>query len=267
MKDYYSILGVNRSAGDDEIKRAYRRLASQHHPDKGGDTTKFQEIQEAYSTLSDPQARQLYDNPHLGKPQFTGGPGFNFNDLFAQMFGQGFSPGGRQPQAARITLWISLADVARGGPRIISLQVHNRVQNVEIDLPAGINDGDTIRYPGLSPDGQDLVITYRVHPDPRWQRNGRDVTGNTTVDVWDLILGCEHPVEDVLGNRFMLTIPPMTQPGSLMRMRGLGLPTNKMPGRQQHGAAGDLFFKIQARIPNNIPPDLLEQLRRLRGGQ
>ena len=263
MKDYYATLGVGRGASDDDIKRAYRRMASQHHPDKGGDTQKFQEVEEAYRVLSDAQSRQAYDNPHMNRPQFNAS-GFDLNDLFA-MFGQNFS--GRASQPARITLWISLVDVARGGPRVISLQIHNRVQNVEIELPAGINDGDTIRYPGLSPDGQDLVITYRVHPDARWERNGRDITGSITVDIWDLMLGCEHPVEDVVGNRFMLTIPPMTQPGSLMRMRGRGLPTSIMPGRQQHGSAGDLFLRIQTRLPNDIDPGLLEQIRRLKQGQ
>ena len=262
MKDYYQILGVRRDCSQEDIKLAYRRLASQHHPDKGGDTQRFQEIQEAYAAIGDPQNRQAYDNPTLGRPQF-GAAGFNLNDLFA-MFGQGMGAPGRAA-AARLTLWITLADVARGGPRIISLQVNHRVQNVEIDLPSGVNDGDTVRYPGLAPDGHDLVITYRVHPDDRWQRNGRDLTGSVIVDIWNLILGCEHPVTDILGNELILTIPAMTQPGTLLRMRGKGLPTNQMPGRRQTGDSGDLLLRVQAKLPNSVSQELLDHIRQSRG--
>ena len=96
MKNYYQILGVEKSATADDIKRAFRRLASQHHPDKGGDTVKFQEVQEAYGVLGDDAKRAEYDNP---RPQFSGFPGggggFNMHDMFGQMFGQQF---GQPPQ-------------------------------------------------------------------------------------------------------------------------------------------------------------------------
>ena len=258
MKDYYQILGIARSASADEIKRAYRRLASQHHPDKGGNKERFQEIQEAYAVLGDDSKKQEYDNP---RSQFRGMPGgFNMDEIF-NMFGVNM----RQRQgAARIALWVTLEDVARGGPRVIALQTGNSISNAEIEIPVGINDGDTIRYPRLSPDGHDLVITYRVKPDPRWQREGRNITTERPVEIWDLILGCEIPVTDLLGANLMLTVPPNTQPGSTLRLRGRGLPPSMIPG-QAGGPAGDLFVKVQARIPTDINPELLAAIRRAKG--
>jgi DnaJ-class molecular chaperone len=108
MSDHYATLGVSKTATPDEIKRAFRKLASQHHPDKGGDTQKFQEIQAAYDTLGDAVKRADYDNP---RPQFSGMPGgahFNMNDIFSSMFG-GQSPFAQQRRTqshTRMTLWI-----------------------------------------------------------------------------------------------------------------------------------------------------------------
>lgn len=258
MKDYYSILGVTKSASPDDIKRAYRRMASQYHPDKqGGDTAKFQEIEEAYRVLSDPESRSAYDNPRQNVHVNFGGPGFNFDDIFS-MFG--VNPRARTP-SARLTLWVTLEDVATGGPRLISVQQGNSVGNIEIDIPTGIDDGDTIRYPKMSPDGTDLVITYRVRPHSRWERQGRDIIGTENIDIWDLILGCELPVRDLSDTELILRVPPNTQPGSLLRLKGRGLPNSSIPGRQRHGPGGDLLIRVQAKIPTVISQDLLTAIR------
>ena len=232
----------------------------QHHPDRGGDQNRFQEINEAYAVLSDPQRRAEYDNPraHVHMGPMPGG--FNMDDIFS-MFGVNM----RQRQSsARISLWITLEDVARGGPRVIALQAGNSVSNAEIEIPRGVNDGDTIRYPRLSPDGNDLVITYRVKPDPRWQRDGRNITTERPVELWDLIIGCELPVTDLLGSTLMLTIPPRTQPGSTLRLRGRGLPPTTIPGNAG-GPPGDLYVRVQARIPTTISPELLAAIQREKG--
>lgn len=260
MRDYYQILGVNRSASADEIKRAYRRLASQHHPDKGGDTSKFQEIEEAYRVLGDAKQRQEYDNPAQRIHVNMGGPGdFDLGSIF-QMFGANFHPGQRGNHA-RLNLWITLEDVARGGPRPVALHVGDRVSNVEVEIPVGINDGDTIRYPGLAPGNQDLVITYRVRPDARWQRQGRDLATQMEFDIWDLILGAEVPIVDILGNTLLLIVPAKTNPGSLLRLRNKGLPPTTLPGRQG-GPSGDLLVKVNARLPSTISPELLSAIKK-----
>jgi len=262
VKDYYKILGVSRTSSIDDIKRAYRRLASQHHPDKGGDTARFQEVEEAYRVLGDPSQRQVYDNPrpHVNVNFSSGTDGFDLNDLF-QMFGRNFQR--QQGSIARLTLWVDLVDVVRGGPRVVALQVGNSVSNIEIDIPPGIEEGDTIRYPGLAPGKQDLVITYRIKPDPRYERQGRNIIMTQSVSLWDLILGAEIEIQDLIGNRVLLTVPPRTQPGALLRLRGKGIPP-KTFGNQTSGSGGDLLVRMTAKIPEDISSSLLEQIKQER---
>lgn len=263
MKDHYRTLGIDRAASQDDIKRAYRRLASQHHPDRGGDTAKFQEIQEAYHTLSDSQRRAQYDNPHQRMHAGMSAADFDLDSIF-KMFGANFRPQGRQ-QSLRLQLWISLADVAQGGPRPVALNTARGAANIEINIPPGVEDGDTVRYSRLSPDGSDLMVTFRVRPEVGIQRDGRHIMMEQSVDLWDLILGCEIPVRDLLNNTFMLTVPARTQPGTQLRMKGKGLPDRQtsMSGTPTHH--GDLLIKIQVRIPQHISEPILSAIREDRG--
>lgn len=266
MKDYYATLGVARNASDDDIKRAYRRLASQHHPDRGGDTAKFQEIQEAYATLSDAERRSAYDNPQprFGS-NFSGGSPFDFNEIF-QAFGVnlGAQAGRRAHATPRMQLWLGLRDVIEGGPRVIAVQTDQGASNIEVDVPRGIQDGDTIRYPGLAPGGRDLVISYRLRPDPRWQRDGLNLTADQPVSVWDLVLGAQLEITDPLERRIELTVPPRTQPNSLLRLRGRGLPARNLPGDNPRSPPGDLLLRMCATIPQDIDPDIISAIQRTR---
>ena len=255
MQNHYQTLGVNKDANADEIKRAYRRLASQHHPDKGGDVAKFQEIEQAYRTLSDPQARAQYDNPGFGGQRFghPGNQGFDFQSIF-DVFGARFHhPHQQRTQQARMSLWITLVDVAQAGKKTISVGTQQGTMTVEIEIPAGIDDGDTVQYPGIGPGGIDLLITFRIHPNPRWARQGANLTTDCSVDIWDLILGTDIQVQDILGAALSLNIPPRTQPGTIFRLRGRGL-------AQRSGVAGDLFVRIQATIPSDISPAILDAI-------
>lgn len=252
MKDHYATLGVSRGASDAEIKRAYRRLASQNHPDKGGDTARFQEIEEAYRVLSDPSARSEYDNP---RPQaHFGSAGFNLDEIF-NMFGTRFQQHARQP-TANLQLWITLQDLASPGPRVIAVSSPYGQSQIEIQIPAGIRDGDSVRYPRVAPGQQDLVITYRVRPDPAWQRDNNHVITERIIDVWQAMLGAQVRVPTLRNTEIELAVPAMTQPGTMLRVRGHGL-----SGR--NGAAtGDMLVRVVVRLPDSVPESVLAEIKR-----
>ena len=259
MKNPYQTLGVDRDASADEIKRAYRKLASQHHPDKGGDTALFQEIQTAYDTLSDPQKRAAFDNPQprgfegFG-PQGFGPGGFDFQTVF-DIFGTRFQHGQQhRPQNARMTLWVTLVDVATGGKRTVSLGTHQGVSALEIEIPLGINDGDNVQYEGLGPGGSDLVVQFRISPERTWIRDGLDLTMEVRLNIWELILGGELNIDTLTSKTLNARIPERTQPGTSLRLRGQGL-------KDRAGNTGDIFVKIQASIPDSIAPEILDAIR------
>ena len=258
MTDYYSTLGVPRTAAADEIKRAYRKLASQHHPDKGGNTEQFQKIQEAYATLSDDAKRAKYDNP---RPQFggfqQGGGPFDFNTIF-DMFGTRFQQQHQQPNQARharMSLWITLADVATAGKKTVSVATHHGTSTIEIEIPPNIQDGDTVQYGRIAPGGLDLLVTFRVQPDPRWRREGANLYTDHRVSIWDLITGAEISIFDVLGNELLMGIPPRTQPGTQLRLKGRGF-------AQKHAPQGDIFVRMTAYIPDEISESIIEEIVR-----
>jgi molecular chaperone DnaJ len=256
MTDHYATLGVAKTATADEIKRAFRKLASQHHPDKGGDTQKFQAIQQAYATLGDEQKRAEYDNPRPQFGGFQGAPGgFDFDTIF-NVFGARFQhPQQQRPQHARMTLWVTLEDIARGGNKTVSVGTqHHGTTAIEIEIPKGLDDGDNIQYAKIGPGGIDLIITFRIHPNPRWERQGLNLTTNHAIDIWDLILGGDIEIRDILGNTLSLTVASGTQPGMLLRLRNRGL-------SNRAGQTGDLLVRMQARIPTNVPDSILDAIR------
>jgi DnaJ-class molecular chaperone len=156
-----------------------------------------------------------------------------------------------------MSLWITLVDVAQAGKKTISVGTQQGTMTVEIEIPRGIDDGDTVQYPGIGPGGMDLVITFRIHPNPQWTRQGLHLTTDYAMSIWDLILGTEIQVRDILGTKLSLTVPPGTQPGTTFRLRNRGLASRS-------GTPGDLFVRVQATIPNNIPESVLDAIRQTR---
>jgi curved DNA-binding protein len=256
MTDHYAALGVARTASADQIKQAFRKLASTYHPDKGGDTKKFQEIQSAYAVLGDAQKRADYDNP---RPQFSGFPGggaqFNMNDIFSQMFGQ--AHGAQHPRRShvRMSLWITLLDVVRGGRRPISVGTSDGTSTVEIDIPLGINDGDNVQYEGIGPGGSDLVVQFKITPDRKWQRDGLNLTQEIRIDIWNLILGGELTIDTLTGKTLSAQVPARTQPGTVLRLKSQGL-------RDRAGHVGDIFVRVQTFLPENIAPEIIEAIQK-----
>ena len=191
MTDHYQTLGVPRNAGPDEIKQAYRRLAAQHHPDRGGDTAKFQEIQAAYAVLSDPEQRAQHDNPQFGGGGFHFGGGVppGFEDFFAQAFGQGGNPffgqGFRQPQRNRnlnLQTTITLEEAYLGKNLMANVGLPSGLEQVlEVKIPPGVRDGTVLRLAGMGDDTYnnvprgDIHLTINIQPHHIYQRQGDDL--------------------------------------------------------------------------------------------
>lgn len=257
MKDYYGILGVSRSATTEEIKKAYRQLASKHHPDRGGDTAKFQEIQEAYSTLSNAETRKQYDfaRSPRSNPFRSSGVDFDFDTIY-DIFGTRFRRPNTRTHVNRVTLQISLTDAALGGKRVVSVATQTGTFHVEIEVPAGVDTGDTVRYPNLSPESGDLIVSYRVLPDPVWSREGLNLLRQLKVPVWTLILGGTETVTDIYGKKINIKIAERTQPGTTMRIKQHGMKTNFKDTQQ----IGDMYVQLQAVIPSDIDEQVLSAI-------
>lgn len=267
--DYYSVLGVSRDASPDDIKKAYRRLASKHHPDKGGDNAKFQEIQVAYDTLSNPQKRQQYDNPQAQGFRFNVNTG-NMDDVFGEMFRQfgfnPFHPGGRQPpqrnRDTRIDIQITLEETLTDQTKIIAVKnAQGERETIDVNIPRGISSGTTIKYPGLGdnsiaglPRG-DLYATIHVGPAPGFHAQGLDLYKEINVDVFDAILGTDVEVKTLDGKTFNVKIPAGTQPGTKLKIPGEGLYAFRNDIR------GHLFLIIAVKVPTGLSEHQLLLIR------
>ncbi len=303
-RDYYKLLGVGRKASDEEIRRAYRKLALKYHPDKNPGNKqaedKFKEINEAYQVLSDPEKRARYDQ--LGESyqqwqQRGGAGGFNwdpwvsqaggrnvrvdvgnlddlfgggdFSEFFRRIFGGAANSGsstssrrGRgtvressKPYEQPIT--ISLQEAFQGTTRL--LEVNGR--RLEVKIPRGANTGTKVRVSDAvtSPNGQknDLYLVIQVAKDPQFERKGDDLVSELKVDLYTVVLGGEIQVPTLSGNVF-LKIPEGTQPGKTFRLAGRGMPNVKKPDQ-----CGDLFVRVQVRIPDKLSTRQRELFREL----
>jgi len=264
-KDYYKILGVGRDASADEIKRAYRKLARQYHPDKNKAKSaedRFKEANEANEVLSDPKKRRAYDQlganwragerftpppgweSHFGRGGGFGGGarggGPGFSDFFSTLFGGagpfagGFEDmdagpfGGAAPgHDQRASITIALEDSFHGSERAITLS-GGRTLNVRI--PKGIAAGQTIRLAGQGVRGGDLMLEVQFAPHAGFDVEGRDLHSTLPVAPWEAALGARVPVR-TLGGTVELAIPENSQGGRRLRLKGRGLPGTP-PGDQ-----------------------------------
>ena len=249
MNDFYNILGINKGANQDEIKKAYRKLAAKHHPDRGGDTAKFQQIEEAYRTLSDPQKKAEYDNP---QPQFHFHTGMGgFEDIFNQFnFGMGRRAQPRKNRNITIQVRMTLKEVFEGKDVVGSIRLASgRDQAIQIKIPRGVQQGDQIRYEGLGDDSipgmpkGDLIVQIVEVPDPRFRRNGADLHGEVTISAFEAILGTTVTTDTVSDSKLEITVPPGIQNGQMINCKGHGLP------QDQRGIRGSMFVKINVKTP------------------
>lgn len=271
MQDYYSILGVAKDATDDEIKKAYRKLAMKHHPDRGGSQEEFQKIQEAYSTLGDPNKRTQYDNPASHGPEFSfNGMPPGFEDIFAQfnngMFGGMF----RNARPARnrtlnLQTQITLEEAFFGKELIANVQLPSgRDQLLEVKIPAGIRDGITLRLAGMGDDSisniprGDIHLTVHVLPNNKFRRENDDLIVDLTVDCFDAVLGKTIQLDTIDGKTLETAIPAGIQQGQSLSIQGYG-----MPNISNSNMRGRMMVNINISIPRTLTNDQKEALKKI----
>lgn len=334
-KDFYTVLGVSKTASDAEIKKAYRKLAKKYHPDSNpGDTVaaeRFKEINEAYDVLSDPEKKKLYDqfgaaafeagfdpkaaaggyggfggfgngsggfgghfhgfsgDPHGGYQEFhfEGNPE-DMDDMFGGMFGNMFgghgfhssgfrgkgfdgsgfgssaSGSGFQSRGQDITsdLTVSFDEAAFGCDKMITLTgTDGRKQNLKLHIPAGMEDGKSLRLQGKGGAGRngapagDLLICIHVSEKPGFTRKGADVYTTGNIPFTTAVLGGEAIIQTLSG-RVSCKIKPGTQSGSKIRLKGKGVANMRDPK-----TFGDLYVTVQIEVPTNLSPEALAKLR------
>lgn len=284
-KDYYKILGVDRKASDDEIRKAYRKLAKKYHPDYNpkdkGAEDRFKEINEAYEVLSDSNKRSHYDRlgSDFSQWQRRGGPPGDFNwgeyggtrvdfdDLNEMFGGGGFSDffrtifgGGQarsQPQGYQQELEVTLDEAYQGATRLIQTDGKQK----QVRIPVGVRTGSKVRVAGAGPNGLDLYLVINVKEDQRFERRGNDLHTNATVSVFTAILGGEAEVETLEG-KIKLNVPAGTQPEQVFRLAGRGMPHVKNPKDK-----GDLYVRLKVQIPKYLSAkqrELLEETSKIK---
>lgn len=255
---HYQTLGVANTATPDEIKKAYRKLASQHHPDKGGDTAKFQEIQTAYDILSDPQKRQGYDNPNpFGNFSQSGHPagGFNFTGGFADFFDAFNQQHARrqQQQTYRTVLAVDLHTAYEGGEQTVKLQTHVNVHGAKIQIPRGVHNGSQVRIDNVI-EGASLIVEFRVLPHLKFERQGDDLVCTQPMSVLDLIVGTTFEFTTLSNKTFEVSIKPKTQPFQQLRISGQGMP---IYGTDRYG---DQIILLKPFIPDIIDARIIDSI-------
>jgi curved DNA-binding protein len=259
--DHYQTLGVAKNATPDEIKKAYRKLASQHHPDRGGDTAMFQKIQVAYDTLSDPNKKQQYDNPQPEFHGFSGDPGFRFNGhafdmggIFEQIFRQQQQHVNRNP-VYRTTMFVTLEQVYNGEEQILKLQTPKGSEMVKVQVPKGIENGGQVRYDGVL-NGASLLVEFRTHAHLKFERRGVDLYCNQPISVLDLIVGTKFEFTTISGKTFEVKVAPKTQPHMQLKVSGQGMPVPNSP------YYGDQIILLKPFIPDIIDEDITNSILR-----
>jgi curved DNA-binding protein len=288
--DYYEVLGINKNASEDDIKKAYRKLARKLHPDLNPNDkdaqAKFQKINEANEVLSEPVKRKKYDQygehwehgeeyeqarKAQGRPNNAGGQNFsgdfdesNFSDFFSSMFGGASEGRGRaqskfRGQDFQSELNITLEEAYTTHAR--TLKINDK--NIRITIPAGVENGQTIKLKGYGgkgvnggPDG-DLLIQFVVSNAANVKRLGNDLYSTVDLDLYQAILGGEKIIE-TLGGKIKLIVKPETQNATKIRLKGKGFPVYK-----KEGSFGDLYVTYNILIPTNLTEKQKELFKEL----
>lgn len=293
QKDPYDILGVSRDASQDEIKRAYRRLAKQHHPDHNPNDKaaeqRFKEVQAAYEVLGDAERRAQFDRFGAGGPApdvhaWTTGRASPFEDvrvdfgsigdltsIFEQFFSRGAGGPGRTRTARRPavrgadiehTVELSFEEAVHGTVRTVALSggPQQSSERIEFRVPAGIQDGQRIRVRGKGQDGPggrgDLMIRCRVRPHPYYRREGLDILLELPLTYAEAALGTQVEIPTLSGPT-VLTVPPGASGGTKLRLRERGIHDERT------GKTGDMYAVVRVQVPKELTPRARELIAEL----
>ena len=287
FKDYYEVLGVPRDASQDDIRRAYRKLAREYHPDLNQETDaeeRFKELGEAYEVLSDPEKRERYDRlgaqwraqerapgggdfedffdrqGYGGDVRFEFGDG-DFSDFFGRLFGDGAgmrTSGPLRGLDREALLELSLEDAIAGGRRRLTL---DGGRSLDVNFPAGVREGQLIRLAGRGAPGRDggppgdLYLRVRLKPHSTFRRQGDDLDVDLSVAPWEAALGATVPVPTLTGTA-RVKVPAGSSSGRRLRLRGRGLP-------KQGGGHGDLHAIVKITVPKHPSDQERELLEKL----
>jgi curved DNA-binding protein len=288
-EDYYKTLGVDRQASADAIRKAYKKLAREYHPDvKPGDKqaeTKFKEIQDAYAVVGNEDERAKYDrfghaykqsggNPFAGAGGGGGGFGFDLNDIFGDVGGGGFGGFGSGPRQRRArpakgqdltsTIQVPFQVAAEGGKYELTVNRGDKAERLTITIPPGVNTGSKIRLAGQGYPGQhsgpsgDLIVTVNAAPHPYFRRDRDNLLIDVPITPPEAALGTRIDIPTLTEGSVVLTIPPETSSGTKLRLKGKGVPNQKTKTR------GDQYVVIKIEIPKGLCEDtkkLYEQLQ------
>jgi curved DNA-binding protein len=274
-RDYYEILGVTRAADADEIKRAYRKLARKFHPDVSKEKNaedKFKEVQEAYEVLRDAEKRAAYDQ--LGRDfrngqQFrpppdwsqrfgqTGGQRFSdlngFSDFFSSLFGGSGGGAAAQSDADAGHLDVTVEEAFSGTKRRIAINEQGRQRQVDVQIPAGVSEGQSLRIPGIG-GRSSLIFKVRLRPHHLYEVAGKEIHIELPLAPWEAALGAKVAVP-TLGGTVELTVPAGAQAGQKLRLRGRGIPGNP---------AGDQIVTLKLVAPAAQTPAAKEAYERMK---
>lgn len=248
MKDYYKILGVERNASEDEIKNQYRRLAKKYHPDVSKEenaTQRFQELQEAYSVLKDPQKKAHYDNGGAAGygdrvqtyyREYGGQDSFvNIHDLFEALRGRASQ---KRQQIFQIT--ITLEEAFAGTAR--------QINNTTFRIPPGLRTGNRITV-------EDFLVDVVVLPHAKYKRAGDDILLTVFITAIEAMVGTKAVIKNIDGTTLKCDIAPGTQPGQVLRIKGKG-----MPNPEVNTVRGDLMIQVNVSIPSNLTDEQKERI-------
>ena len=296
MANHYDILGVPKTASDADIRKAYRRLARQYHPDVNpgnpGAEAKFKEINEAYQVLSDEESRKKYDTygdnwkhaehfrqseasqgPFVWRSTWSGDDGPFFEgvsgmggigaDFFDPVFSREFEAMQRIKMEQPVS--VSLEEAYAGTIRLLTVPTSSGgTRKLEVKIPPGVDTGSKVNVAYDNGQSGGIILKMTVLPHPRFRRDGANLRGEVDVPMLDAILGGAVSVETLKG-RVELTIPPETQNGQSFRLNGRGMPHLNNPAR-----FGDLFVKARLVVPRGLNEEergLFRQLRDLRSAR